>query len=167
MVGKLCCIMLKYNIGTWTICRSNRNNHLNLLYVCYILATCALSFSNVWTSCFTLVHFGPLQWGKKKCWFQKSAKTSKDGNSISYSLLVCSCLLSSVSFCHRGQHQLHAAFESGPLKRQLFQKEENITRGICKWGETGKLRAYKLLHDHHMAMRCCHLKMCVCASLKW
>lgn len=93
-----------------------------------------------------------------QCWFQKSGKASKDGDSISDSLLLCTlfsclCLPATQARASCALHLNQALWNSS-----YFIKGENITRGICKWHETGKPRAYRLLQYLHIAMRCCHHK---------
>lgn len=74
----------------------------------------------------------PCREGKCSVYFKSQAKHQKmeiPSRTVFWFLL---CLLLTLSGCHRGQDQLRTTFESGSLKQPLFQKEENITRGICK-----------------------------------
>lgn len=135
-----------------------------LLCLCH---TCSLSFLSVWTSCCSQSTSVPRS--------SNAVLISKVTQSIKrwkfhllQSFWFVLCLVLSVSGCHRGQDQLRTTFQSGSLKQQLFQKEENITRGICKWNETGKAESIQAAtvssHSYGMLSSESHQSLCVYPS---
>lgn len=102
-----------------TICSSNQNSTFNCSYV-------SSRFSSMWTSCCSPFTSVPCSEGKCSVDF-KSQVIKRWKFHLTQPFVLCiSVFFLSASGCHWGQDQLHAAFESAPLKQQLFQKEENM-----------------------------------------